>query len=298
MHPSPPHLPGSQSARVAVGNRQEAVGDRDLDGDMAAALLVVLGFALLGIESGSGAGSNISTAILFEGSKTRLTCTLNSSDTHILGHRWTKGDLVLQEDSEPGLTTEYEVAPEERSGQYTCTFLSEPAGRTARVTLNGPPKVEAVAKSMLGIEGERAVLACESKSFPPVTEWVWFKVSEAGDQVLKNKSRKTFVVSSETRTELHLMELDVKADPGQYACNGTNTEGVGQAIITLQVRSRLIALWPFLGILTEVVVVVTLVFIYEKCWKPEEVLGVEDTGSAPPKSSGQHLNDKDRQDAD
>lgn len=53
-------------------------------------------------------GSNITTSKLIVDSKTRLTCTLDSSDTAILGHRWTKGDKVLQEDSEPDLTTQYE----------------------------------------------------------------------------------------------------------------------------------------------------------------------------------------------
>lgn len=274
-----------------------AVGDRDQDGDMAAALLVLLGFTLLGIETGSGAESNISTSIRDEGSRTRLTCTLNSSDTHVLGHRWMKGDRVLQEDSVPDLTTEYEVDPEERSGQYSCTFLSEPAGRTARVNVNGPPKVEAMASSVLGIEGERAVLVCKSESFPPVTEWTWYKITEASNQVLNNKSENTFVVSLGTKTELHKQELDLKADAGEYACYGTNTEGVGHALITLSLRSRLAALWPFLGILTEVVVMVIVIFAFEKCQKPEVVLGEEDTGSAPPKSSRSHTIDKDKRNA-
>ncbi|XP_054580028.1 basigin-like [Eptesicus fuscus] len=264
---------------------------------MAAALLVVLGFTLLGIESGSGAGSNISTSILDDGSKTRLTCTLNSSDTAILGHRWMKGDRVVQEDSQPDLTTEYEVDPEELPGQYFCTFLSEPAGRTASLTVNGPPKIEAVTKSELGIEGERVVLVCESRSFPPVTEWAWYKINDTGDQLLNNKSQNKFVVSSETRTELHIQELDLKADPGQYACYGTNSEGKERAIITLRLRSRLAALWPFLGVVTEVIVLVTIILACEKCRKPEEVLGEEDTGSAPPKTSGHRVNDKDKRNA-
>nr|KAF6400454.1 basigin (Ok blood group) [Rousettus aegyptiacus] len=77
---------------------------------MAAALLAVLGLALLGAESGSGAGSAISTSISTDGSKTHLTCTLNGSDTEIVGHRWVKGDKVLKEDALPGLKTQYESA--------------------------------------------------------------------------------------------------------------------------------------------------------------------------------------------
>lgn len=274
-----------------------AVGDRNRDGDMAAAFLVVLGFTLLAIESCWGAGGNISTSILEDGFSTRLACTLNASDAAVLGHRWMKGDRLLREDAAPGLTTEYEVDPAERPGQYSCTFLLEPAGRTARLTLNGPPQIEAVTPSEMGIEGERVVLVCKSRSFPPVSEWAWVKVSEAGEQLLTNKTQNKAVLSSETRTELHILNLDLKQDPGQYVCYGTNSEGRERAVITLRLRSRLTALWPFLGVVTEVVVLVTIILACEKCRKPDEVLGEEDAGSAPAKGSGHGLNDRDKRSA-
>lgn len=47
----------------------------------------------------------------------------------------------------------------------------------------GPPKVKAVKKSEHVTEGEEVVLACKSESFPQVTSWVWYKMSDAGDQV-------------------------------------------------------------------------------------------------------------------
>ncbi|CAK6445740.1 unnamed protein product [Pipistrellus nathusii] len=259
---------------------------------MAAAQLVVLGLVLLGVESGSGAG-NISTSILDVGSKTRLTCTLDSSDTAILGHRWVKGDKVLQEDSEADLTTQFEVDTLESPGQYSCTFLSKPTGRTASVNVKGPPKIKAVKKSEHATEGETVVLACKSESFPPVTQWVWYKIKGDEIEVFNNVSTNKLVVTSETKTELHIHNLVLEADPGVYACNGTNTEGTDQAVITLRVRNRLAALWPFLGIVAEVLVLVTIIFIYEKRRKPDQVLDDEDMGSAPLKSSG-NMNDKDK----
>lgn len=83
------------------------------------------------------------------------------------------------------------------------------------------------------------------------------------------------MVSTETKTELHIRDLDLKVDSGQYICNGTSAEGSKQAVITLRVRSHLAALWPFLGIVAEVLVLVTIIFIYEKRRKPDEVLDGE-----------------------
>lgn len=101
-------------------------------------------------------------------------------------------------------------------------------------------------------------------------------------QVITNSSQgKHLVVSTEAQSELHLLDLDLEADPGQYVCNGTNTEGTGQATITLRVRHRFAALWPFLGIVAEVLVLVTVIFIYEKRRKPDEVPDGE-RGALPP----------------
>ncbi|XP_023098205.1 basigin isoform X1 [Felis catus] len=281
---------------------------------MAVRQLVVLALALLSAEGGSGAGegparrgwrlsrgsggppggpagSGIWTSVDDAGSKTRLTCALNHSTTEIIGHRWVKAGKVLKEDALPDLKTEYEVDLDDRSGEYWCVFLPEQAGKTS-IEVKGLPNIKAVKKSEHATERESVVLGCKSDSFPPVSDWVWYKMESSGDQVISNSSQnKFFVVSSETKTELHILSLDLETDPGRYACNGTNSEGTSQAVVTLRVRNRFAALWPFLGIVAEVLVLVTVIFIYEKRRKPDEVLDDEDTGSAPLKSSG-HINDK------
>uniref|UniRef100_A0A8C9IL09 Basigin n=1 Tax=Piliocolobus tephrosceles TaxID=591936 RepID=A0A8C9IL09_9PRIM len=173
------------------------------------------------------------------------------------------------------------VDSDDRWGEYSCVFLPEPTGR-ADIQLHGPPRVKAVKSSEHVSEGETAVLACKSESLPPVTDWVWYKITDSGDQVIVNGSQSRFFLSSsQGRSELHIENLNMEADPGKYGCNGTSSEGTDQAVVTLRVRSHLAALWPFLGIVAEVLVLVTIIFIYEKRRKPEDVLDDDDAGSAP-----------------
>ncbi|XP_062966920.1 basigin isoform X2 [Cynocephalus volans] len=258
---------------------------------MVAALLVLLALALPGVCGDSAAGGVVLTSIADLDSKIILTCTLNSSTTDVTGHRWMKWGKMLKEDALPDLNTKVDV--DERSGEYACIFLPHLELR-ADLFVNGPPIIKAVKKSENVNEQESVILVCKSESVPPVTNWVWYKMTDSGGQVIANGTHNKFLVrSSEAKSELHISDLDMLSDPGTYACNGTSTEGTGHAEILLRVRSRLAALWPFLGIVAEVLVLVTIIFIYEKRRKPDdEVLDDEDTGSAPLKSSGHHENDK------
>ncbi|KAM7224781.1 hypothetical protein CapIbe_024133 [Capra ibex] len=238
--------------------------------------IAVLGLLMLSAQGGFGAGSRIWTNIDNDGSKMRLTCALNHSATEIVGHRWVKGGKVLKEDALPDLKTEYEVDSEDRSGQYSCIFLPEHAGRTD-LEVRGPPSIKAVKKSEHATEGETVILVCKSDSFPPVINWLWHKESESGDQVITNSTQsKFFVVSSESRTELHIPNVDLKEDRGLYVCNGTSLEGTSQAAIRLRVRSRYDILWPLMSIVAEVLVVATIIFISEKRQNPDEVLDVRE----------------------
>nr|ACD12686.1 CD147 [Oryctolagus cuniculus] len=253
-------------------------------------------FALLRAGGASAAAGTVTTSVQSGDSWVQalallLTCTLNTSAAGVTGHRWLKGKEVVKEDQLQGLHTEHNVTGDDRFGKYSCLFLPKDTGE-ATLTVDGPPRIKAVKKSEHANEGDSVTLLCKSESFPSVTAWVWYKVADSGDQVIQNGSQSRFFIShSEAQSELHIKDLDLTSDPGEYACNGTSLQGTDTAVVTLRVRSRLAALWPFLGIVAEVLVLVTVIFIYEKRRKPDEVLDDEDAGAAPLKSSGHHVND-------
>ncbi|XP_028627564.1 basigin isoform X1 [Grammomys surdaster] len=264
---------------------------------MAAALLLALAFTLLSGQGACAAAGTILTSVREVGSKTQLTCSLNSSGVDIVGHRWMRGGKVLQEDTLPDLHMQYMVDADDRSGEYSCIFLPEPVGR-GDINVEGPPRIKVGKKSEHSSEGEFVKLVCKSEaSHPPVEGWFWFKTSDTGDQFITNGTEtnsKYMVVSTPEKTELTIRDLDINIDPGTYVCNATSSQGSVRETISLRVRSRLAALWPFLGIVAEVLVLVTIIFIYEKRRKPDQTLDEDDPGAAPLKGSGTHLNDKDK----
>uniref|UniRef100_A0A8C0ZV28 Basigin n=1 Tax=Castor canadensis TaxID=51338 RepID=A0A8C0ZV28_CASCN len=265
---------------------------------MAAAVLLALAFTLLGIQNASAAAGSILTSVEEVDSKTRLTCTLNQRPTEIAGHRWIKDGKVVKEDTLAELSTQYEVDMKDRSGNYSCIFLPESVGK-ADITVSGRPRIKVVKKSAHADEGETITLACKSESYAPIIEWTWYKKVDSGNQLITNGSQnKYFVNSSETQSELTIKNLEVGSDRGTYVCNGTNSEGSDEATFTVRVHSRLAALWPFLGIVAEVLVLLTIIFMCEKRQKPSEeldagVLQDDELGSAPLKSSGQ-VDSKDK----
>uniref|UniRef100_A0A4W6EJ63 Neuroplastin a n=1 Tax=Lates calcarifer TaxID=8187 RepID=A0A4W6EJ63_LATCA len=81
-------------------------------------------------------------------------------------------------------------------------------------------------------EGQTAILYCKS-------------VFENGE--IDNSTGRFFISSRDNYTELHILNLDISLDPGEYHCNATNIIGSRDEKIVLRVRSHLAPLWPLLG---------------------------------------------------
>ncbi|NWV40037.1 BASI protein, partial [Grantiella picta] len=199
-----------------------------------------------------------------------LSCNVSAPQSRITGHKWKHGEKVLTEDKDTSSFTSYKIAgkKEEHSGVYECVYEGPP-DIIGQVNISVAPQVVPYKKSEHGNEGDTGVLTCKNPSFPAVTTWSWYK-SGHGVSAVKVTGR-YIIKSSGNKTELRIHKLDIEQDTGDYFCNATNSFGYGDATVNLRVRSRLAALWPFLGIVAEVLVLVTIIFIYEKRRKPDEV---------------------------
>uniref|UniRef100_G1MVY0 Basigin (Ok blood group) n=1 Tax=Meleagris gallopavo TaxID=9103 RepID=G1MVY0_MELGA len=195
--------------------------------------------------------------------KVILSCNMSAPHVAIKGHKWMLGDKTLKAEegnSDSFITYTIEGKVEEHSGVYECIYETNPVAK-GNVLIEVKPQVVAYKKSEHGNEGDTGVLTCKSLSYPPVQSWDWYR----SDQTVS-------AVNGDNKTELRILKLSIEQDTGDYYCNASNAEGPGSATVNLRVRSRLAALWPFLGIVAEVLVLVTIIFIYEKRRKPDEVL--------------------------
>lgn len=98
-------------------------------------------------------------------------------------------------------------------------------------------------------------------------------------QDIDNSTGRFFITNRDNYTELNILNLDINTDPGRYECNASNAIGNTAEITIVRVRSHLAPLWPFLGVLAEIIILVVIIVVYEKRKTPDDIIDGKKTFS-------------------
>ncbi|KAM9743691.1 embigin [Menidia menidia] len=180
------------------------------------------------------------------------------------------------ENEQINLKREFIINNEESLGNYSCVFGSE----AEFVFILRVPQIHDVRdKPIVSYVGDAVMLTCKmDKTDPMPTTWNWYKDNGTDkEQIFEVATPERYKITNDKwSTKLQVKNLTA-ADGGRYYCGAVYAIGLSLSPVDLKVITFMEPLKPFISIVVEVVVLVSVILIYERNRSKKKV--AEETGT-------------------
>ncbi|XP_010283684.1 PREDICTED: embigin [Phaethon lepturus] len=219
-------------------------------------------------------GTSMETNITLDSAtRIELSCRLDNKYSHLksLQVTWKKGNETIGHinKTENSWSIQLTILDNGELGSYSCTLKGEE--EISAVFHLQVPKIEGKEKPIISYEGDTAVMICKSFGYTPIA-WTWY-MTNGSEQIAINDSllADKYVINRVSANVTHLKILKLaKEDDGVYWCEAAFELGKSKGKLKLKVLSFMVPLKPFLAIVAEVVILVTIVLLYEMYSKKKE----------------------------
>ncbi|NXF48766.1 EMB protein, partial [Oceanites oceanicus] len=222
--------------------------------------------------------SIIKNITLDSASRIELSCRLDNEYSNLksLQVTWKRGNETIRHinKTENSWSIQLMILDSSKMGSYSCTLKDEEE-ISAVFHLQGK-LFKILEKPIVSYEGDTAVMICKSFGYTPIA-WTWY-MTNGSEQIAINDSllADKYVINRISANVTHLKILKLtKEDDGVYWCEAAFELGKSKGKLKLKVLSLMVPLKPFLAIVAEVVILVTIVFLYEIYSKKKEKRAVE-----------------------
>ncbi|KAF4024418.1 hypothetical protein G4228_016223 [Cervus hanglu yarkandensis] len=201
-------------------------------------------------------------------SNVELTCQFTSGDLNSVNVTWKKGDTLLEDNYLVNATgsilyTQYRVAviDSKQMGSYSCFFGKK---KQQKGTFNlKVPEVNGKTKPLITYVGDSVVLMCKCQDCLPLN-WTWYGGNGSVQVPIGVPVNDKHVISRKhaNETSLKITQLS-EDDQGTYWCHAIFELGESEGHVELVVLSYLVPLKAFCAIVAEVVLLVTIILLFE-----------------------------------
>ncbi|XP_065761775.1 embigin isoform X1 [Muntiacus reevesi] len=202
-------------------------------------------------------------------SNVELTCQFTTSgDLNSVNVTWKKGDTLLEDNYLVNATgsilyTQYRVTviDSKQMGSYSC-FFGEKKQQKGTFNLK-VPEINGKNKPLITYVGDSVVLMCKCQDCLPLN-WTWYSVNGSVQVPIGVPVNDKYVISGKhaNETSLKIMQLS-EDDQGTYWCHAIFELGESEGHVELVVLSYLVPLKAFGAIVAEVVLLVTIILLFE-----------------------------------